>query len=71
MAEDAVNCAINLANLPEKACVTKTTKIHGAVENSNIQDDLSIYGADAEEIRKLMDDNPFPAEKLHTSYHIE
>ena len=67
MAEDAVNCAINLANLPEKACVTKTTKIHGAVENSNIHDDLAIYGADAEVIRKLISENPFSAEKFHVN----
>ena len=68
MAEDAVNQAINLANLPEKACVTKTTKIHGAtVKNSNIHDDLAIYGADAEEVLKLIDENPFSAEKLHTN----
>jgi glycerol-3-phosphate dehydrogenase len=50
MAEDAVNRAINLANLPEKKCITEN---------------LKIYDVDAEEIQKLIEENPALAEKIH------
>ena len=50
MAEDAVNQAIKLADLPEEKCVTE---------------DLKIYSSDAEEIEKLIAENPAMSEKLH------
>jgi glycerol-3-phosphate dehydrogenase len=67
MAEDVVNCAIKLGNLLEKTCITETLKIHGAIENSKFQGNLDIYGADAENIQKLISENPFLAEKLHAN----
>lgn len=65
MAEDTVNQVLKTANLPEKKCVTKNLKIHGSVENPEKFDDLAIYGADAEEIQKLIEKNSNLAEKLH------
>ncbi|MCU1290506.1 MAG: Glycerol-3-phosphate dehydrogenase [Acidobacteria bacterium] len=65
MAEDAVNQAIILANLPRKACQTKHLKIHGATEARKTRGDMAIYGADAESIRKLISENPLLDEKLH------
>ena len=65
MAEDAVNQAIKTANLTEKKCVTENLKIHGFIENPEKFGDLAIYGADAEEIQKLIDENADLAEKLH------
>lgn len=50
MAEDAINQAAKLAGLPEKKCVTEN---------------LKIYDADAEEIKKLIAENSQLAEKLH------
>jgi glycerol-3-phosphate dehydrogenase len=65
MAEDAINQAAKLGGLPEKDCVTEDLKIHGAVETKETQDDLNIYGSDAQEIDKLIAENPDLAEKLH------
>lgn len=65
MAEDAVNQAIKKANLPEKKCVTEDLIIHGATEHAEKFGDLAIYGANAEEIRKLIAAKPSLAEKLH------
>jgi glycerol-3-phosphate dehydrogenase len=68
MAEDAVNQAIQLANFPEKECVTENLKIHGFDEASNKFGDLAIYGTDAESIQKLIKENPDLAEKLHDDF---
>ncbi len=65
MAEDAVNQAIAKTDLPRKPCVTKNLKIHGFCEGSERFSDLAIYGADAEKIQKLMEENSNLAEKLH------
>ncbi len=65
MAEDAINQAAKLANLPDKKCVTKTTKIHGYKKDFSEKNDLEIYGADASEIQKLIDENAELDEKLH------
>ncbi len=65
MAEDAINQAIKTANFPEKKCVTADLIIHGATENAEKYGDLAIYGANAEEIRKLIAAKPSLAEKLH------
>jgi glycerol-3-phosphate dehydrogenase len=65
MAEDAINQATEIARLPEKKCVTENLKIHGAIESDATQNDLNIYGTDAEEINKLVVENPSLAEKLH------
>lgn len=65
MAEDAINQAVNLANLPEKKCLTENLKIHGAIDSKEGQNDLSIYGTDAEKINKLIEENSSLSEKLH------
>ncbi|MEP6901217.1 MAG: glycerol-3-phosphate dehydrogenase/oxidase, partial [Actinomycetota bacterium] len=65
MAEDAINQATKIANLPEKNCVTENLKIHGAIGIKETQNGLNIYGADAEEINKLIAENPALNEKIH------
>jgi len=65
MAEDCVNQAAVLAKLPEKDCVTKDLKIHGFTENAARLGALSIYGADAIEIQKLIEKDKSLSEKLH------
>ena len=65
MAEDCVNQAAVLARLPEKDCATKDLKIHGFIENAEQFGDLAIYGADAAEIRKLIEIDKLLGEKLH------
>ncbi len=55
MAQDAVNQAATLADLPERECVTKTLNIHGYTPNAAQFGPLSFYGTDALEVRKLVD----------------
>jgi len=54
MAQDAVDQAATLADLPDKPCVTKTLNIHGFHPNAATFGDLSFYGSDAPAIRKLI-----------------
>jgi glycerol-3-phosphate dehydrogenase len=54
MAEDAVNQAATLADLPDKPCVTKTLNIHGFTPNAEKFGTLSFYGTDAQAIRDLI-----------------
>lgn len=55
MAEDTVNQAARLAGLPERKCVTE---------------DLKIYSSDAEEIEKIVREDPASAEKIHEKLNI-
>ncbi len=65
MAEDAVNQAVKIADLPKRNSPTKDLKIHGFCENAEKFGDLAIYGANTEKIRELISENPNLAEKLH------
>lgn len=65
MAEDAINQAAKLAELPEQKCVTEEVKIHGFEKDSAENEDLKIYGADAVEIRELIDENSELGKRLH------
>jgi len=65
MAEDAVNQAVKIAALPKKSSPTKDLKIHGFCENTESFGVLAIYGADAEKIRELINENLNLSEKLH------
>lgn len=64
MAEDTVNTAITRGGLPEKACVTATLPIHGAME-IDLADPLHFHGTDAARIRALAAEQPQWGEKLH------
>ena len=54
MAEDAVNQAATLADLPDKNCVTKNLNIHGYHTNAGQFGPLAFYGTDAIAIRDLI-----------------
>ena len=55
MAQDGVDQAATLGDLPERACVTKTLNIHGYHTNATNYGPLSFYGSDAPAIRQLID----------------
>jgi len=55
MAQDAVNQAAMLGDLPERECVTQTLNIHGYTPNAAQFGPLAFYGTDAPEIHKLID----------------
>jgi glycerol-3-phosphate dehydrogenase len=64
MAQDTVNQASTLADLPERDCVTKTLNIHGFTPNAAAFGALSFYGTDATEIGGLIAKDPSLGEKL-------
>jgi glycerol-3-phosphate dehydrogenase len=63
MAEDTVDKAIQVAGLVAKVCNTKQLKIHGYLE-SIVDDQLSVYGNDADLIRGLIKAEPDLGKKL-------
>jgi glycerol-3-phosphate dehydrogenase len=77
MAEDCVDQAATLAQLPEKPCCTQHLHIHGFRESkysksaptsngeARAREWLDIYGSDKDELHKLMEANPALAELLH------
>jgi len=77
MAEDCVDQAATLAQLPEKPCVTHHLRIHGfrdvAKEDPAKEDtakqfgSLEVYGSDAYEIRKLIETDARLGEPLNAA----
>jgi glycerol-3-phosphate dehydrogenase len=75
MAEDCVDQAATLAQLPEKPCSTEHLRIHGFLNNKFLNStkeeaesklgSLAVYGSDAAEIKKLIDHDPELSEPLH------
>lgn len=64
MAEDCVDQALVLAELPERPCVTKDLAIHGADEHAERHGDLAAYGSDAPRILDLARSDPPLADRL-------
>ena len=67
MAEDCVDQAATLAQLPDQPCVTHHLRIHGFQEAAQEFSSLAVYGSDAYEIRKLIETNPALNEPLHAA----
>jgi glycerol-3-phosphate dehydrogenase len=72
MAEDCVEQAATLAQLPERPCVTQHLRIHGFIEVAQKDavkelGSLAVYGSDAGEIRKLIATDAGLSEPLHAA----
>jgi glycerol-3-phosphate dehydrogenase len=69
MAEDCVDHAIVLGKLDDPPCVTKGLHIHGYLEETaapgSTEENLAVYGSDAEAIRAMATADPKLAERLH------
>ena len=65
MAEDCVDQAATLAQLPDRPCATRDLKIHGFHTSSQDLGALWVYGLDALEIRKLIENDSRLGEQLH------
>lgn len=70
MAEDTVDQARSLGELPERPSKTRDLKIHGYLPRPEHQDGLAIYGADAKGIREIMRETPALAERIHPEVPI-
>jgi glycerol-3-phosphate dehydrogenase len=66
MAEDCVDQAATMAELPEKPCITHHLRIHGFPISAKEVPPLAVYGEDALEIRELIRQNPALDEPLHS-----
>jgi len=71
MAEDCVDQAATLAQLPDRPCVTHHLHIHGfedaaKEEPAKESGALAVYGSDAHEIRKLIETDPKLGEPFQT-----
>lgn len=64
MAEDCVNEATAIGDLPERNCATQNLKIHGACESTEIPE-FAVYGSDAVRIRKLIVEDSHLGDRLH------
>ncbi|HUL51939.1 MAG TPA: glycerol-3-phosphate dehydrogenase/oxidase, partial [Opitutaceae bacterium] len=58
MAEDCVNQAATLGQLPERECVTSRLNIHGFHPHAEKFGQLSFYGADAPAVNELLEREP-------------
>ena len=67
MAEDCVNQAAELAQLPERPCATKHLNIHGFHSSASRFGALAVYGSDALGIQGLMQAEPGLGTPLHAS----
>jgi glycerol-3-phosphate dehydrogenase len=67
MAEDCVEQAATLAQLPEKPCVTQHLHIHGFHADAKDFGSLSVYGSDARQIRQLLGWDATLGETLHAA----
>ena len=65
MAEDCVDQAITLAQLPEHACITRNLRIHGSRLGFRATAPMAVYGTDAGKIERLAKENPTLGEGLH------
>jgi glycerol-3-phosphate dehydrogenase len=65
MAEDCVNQAAMLAQLPEKACITQSLNIHGFHSDARRFGSRYVYGSDAPAVEALMQADPELAKPLH------
>ncbi|HUG19545.1 MAG TPA: glycerol-3-phosphate dehydrogenase/oxidase, partial [Planctomycetaceae bacterium] len=58
MAEDGIDQAIALADLPQRECVTHDLKIHGCPDSETTSDESDVYGSDRALIQALIDAQP-------------
>jgi glycerol-3-phosphate dehydrogenase len=65
MGEDAVNQAAAVAGLAEHPSVSAHLRLHGWQENGAADTPWDVYGADAEEVRLLTEENPAWSATLH------
>ncbi|MEM8781503.1 MAG: glycerol-3-phosphate dehydrogenase/oxidase [Planctomycetota bacterium] len=70
MAEDVIDQAATLADLPPRPCVTKDLPVHGADPDAERFGPLAFYGSDAAELERLHADHPQLAEPLHPKLPI-
>jgi glycerol-3-phosphate dehydrogenase len=67
MAEDCINQAATLAQLPQTPSATLHLHIHGFHQRSEKFENLAVYGSDSLEIQSLIRKDPSLGEPLHSA----
>lgn len=68
MAEDVIDRAIAVTDLPRRKCVTKHLRIHGYKKTIDRESFHYVYGSDYEKILLLQQENAGWSSKLHPRY---
>jgi glycerol-3-phosphate dehydrogenase len=70
IAEDIIDKAITVRNLPKRECKTENISIHGNIKTSIVdrENHLYIYGTDIPKILELQNQEPKLKQKLHQDY---
>ena len=68
MAKDAVNNAAFVAKLPIVKCSTRNLKLHGYTRALQYGDSFSVYGADAEIIKSMIQSDASLSQRVHPKY---
>lgn len=68
MAEDVINKAIAVSQLPAKRCITKEIPIHGAKEDVDRSTFSYVYGTDYDKILQLQEEHPEWKGLIHPAY---
>jgi glycerol-3-phosphate dehydrogenase len=68
MAEDTIDCAMAIAQLPERSCTTVELSLHG--HSTAVEPDAALapYGSDAPGLRRLIEQSPELAKRLHPDF---
>jgi glycerol-3-phosphate dehydrogenase len=69
MAEEVINNATLVGNLPKQKSKTADLHIHGYTNEQIGEEHLKVYGADAAEIKKLYLENDLWFEKVHVNFN--
>ncbi len=68
MAEEVINNAALVGNLPKQKSTTTNLHIHGYTNEQIGEEHLKVYGSDAVEIKKLYLENSLWEEKIHQNF---
>lgn len=71
MAEDVIDQAIDLKDLPRKNSISATLKIHGYKSDIVKDNHFAVYGSDLEALEQLCSEAPEYAMPLHPKYAIK
>jgi len=71
MAEDTVNKAAEIGQLPKRPCVTETFRLHGW-QTEPAEEPFAVYGADVPELQRVLAEQPGWDQLIHPKlpYHV-
>jgi len=70
MAEDTIDCAVAIAQLPDRRCGTRDLHLHGYAPRtgSAVSEAFAIYGSDGPALQRLVEERPALAKSLHPDF---